>query len=139
MGMERFEKLAHELARRDDDLGDALALARDGAKRLRAHAASCIEAFAAAARARGARHLAHIVVGPVEPDEKHVDCIQFVVSRGRWQIACVAKARGAVGLVGPFQRGKAEKPCTDHALAGEEVESALEDLLIALVQAASER
>ena len=135
----RFSALAHELATRDRDLGPGLEDARQGARRLRAHAAGCIAEFAAAATSCWAPHLAEIEVGSVEPDEKHVDCIQFKVRRGRFEIVCVAKAKGKVTLVGPYKRGKSEKPCRDFALEGEAVLGTLEDLLVELITAASQR
>ncbi len=75
----------------------------------------------------------------VEPDEKHVDCLQFRIARGRWEALCVVKAKGSVTLVGPFKRGKTEKPCSDQPLRGAAVESALEELVTRLIRVASER
>jgi hypothetical protein len=135
----RFAELARELAQRDRDLPAGLDAAARGAEALRAHAEACVEVFRAAAIAEGARHLADLVVGPVAPDEKHVDCVSFGVARGRFQVVCVAKARGAVTLVGPFKRGKTEKPCSDYGLEGAEVRGALEDLLLRLIRVASDR
>ena len=135
----RLQDLARKLAARDRDLGPGLEAARKGAERLRAHAARCVEAFRATARSEGAAHLAEIEVGAVEPDEKHVDCVQFKVWRGRLEIVCVAKAKGTVTLVGPYKRGKTEKPCTDFALDGQDVERNLEDLLVDLITVASQR
>ncbi len=98
-----------------------------------------VEAFKRAAHDSDAAYLANLEVGSVEPDEKHIDCIQFRVARGRCEIVCVGKAKGSVTLVGPFRRGKPEKPCADYPLRGPEVEQALEDLLVRLIQVASER
>jgi hypothetical protein len=137
--IERFEKLAETLARRDEELGAGLEEAREAAERLRGLADAAVEGFRRAARARGAPHLAHLEVGGVEPDEKHVDCVQFGVRRGRWEALCVAKASGKVTLVGPFKRGKTEKPCLDVPLHGAQTESALDDLLLRLIEQASER
>lgn len=139
MEMRRFEELARELAARDAGLAAALGKAREAAERLRSLAYERLEAFKAAAREADAEHLAQLAVGDVEPDEKHIDCIQFRVSRGRWELMCVAKADGKVTLVGPFRRGKPEKPCADHPLQGEEVEGAFEDLLVRLIRTASQR
>lgn len=134
-----FEALAAELAARDRDLPGRLRAAREAAAALRERAAGSIDAFCGRARELGADHLADLAVGPVEPDVKHVDCIQFEVSRGRWAVTCVVKAKGLVTLVGPFRRGKAETPCSDHPAAGPEVETALDERLLALIRAASER
>ena len=136
---QRFEKLASELATRDRDLPLAITEARVAAVELRERAEAAVEAFRQTARKEGADHLADIRVGPVEPDEKHVDCVQFRVWRGRFEIICVAKAEGAVRLVGPFRRGKSEKPCLDQPPRGEAVERALEELLEKLIREASER
>ncbi len=139
MDTERIEQLARELAARDAGLTPALQDVREAAEQLRGRALALVEAFKQVARDSGAPHLAHLEVGPVEPDEKHVDCIQFRVTRGRWEVVCVGKTKGDVTLVGPFRRGKPEKPCADYPLRGEEVERALEDLLLRLIRAASER
>ena len=142
MQRERFEALAVELAERDRGLDQLLARVRDGALELRARAEAAMDAFRVKATAAGAEHLTQFELGPVEPDEKHVDCLQFRVSRGRWEIICVAKAAAPepkVTLVGPFRRGKPERPCSDHPLTGKGVERALEDLLLVLIREASER
>ena len=139
MDLVRFQKLADELAGRDADLEPDLERARARAHLLREHAERAVEVFRSAARASGAEHLTHIEVSPVEPDEKHVDCVQFRVFRGRWEIVSVANAEGVVTLVGPFRRGKAEKPCADYPLDDARLEVALEDLLADLIGKASAR
>ena len=139
MGDERFTALARELAERDRELPAQLADAARHAERLREHAAACVAAFCASARAEGAAHLTAIHVGPVEPDEKHVDCCQFRIERGRWLAVCVAKAKGVATLVGPFQRGKSEGPCRDVAFDAADALEALETVLLALLRVASER
>jgi hypothetical protein len=139
MGTERLRKLAEELAARDAELAPRLAQAREAAERLNHVARVAVEDFRQTALERGAEHLTRIAVGPVEPDEKHVDCLQFRIARGRWEAICVVKAEGRVTLVGPFKRGKPEKPCADHALSGEAVEDGLEDLIAQLITSASER
>ena len=139
MAQDRFEALAHELAERDRELPAQLAAAAPHAERLHLHALTCVETFRRAARERGADHLVEIRIGPVEPDDKHVDCLQFRIERGRWVAVCVAKANGTVTLVGPFKQGKPEEPCRDHALASEAAREGLEDLLLALLRSASER
>lgn len=142
MAANRFRELAGELAARDAGLDAALGEVRTAASGLRARAAEAVETFRCAAIAHGAGHLAGIEVGPLEPDDKHVDCLQFRVARGRWQALCVAKARAEgpkVTLVGPFKRGKPEKPCRDFALRGPDVERGLDDLLERLIREASER
>jgi hypothetical protein len=139
MARERFMELAEELAQRDRALAGRLAEAREGAVRLREVAADALDAFRRTAHARGAQHLADVDVSPVEPDEKHVDCVQICIRRGRWEALIVTRAGPKVTLVGPFRRGKPEQPCNDFELAGERVEQAVEDLVEALIRRASER
>ncbi len=139
MATDRFAELARELALRDRDLAARLERARARAAALREWAEHALQGFRDVARDAGAAHLAHVEVGPVEPDEKHVDCVQFKVERGRWEITCVAKSAGKVTLVGPYKKGKPEKPCHDHPLVGGETEQALEDLLVDLLRQASDR
>ncbi len=139
MPYERFSRLAEELAGRDRDLSAELEQARKAASRLRDVMAAAIEVFRSRVKERGAAHLANVEVGPVEPDDKHVDCVQIRLHRGRWEAVVVANASGKVTLVGPYRRGKPERPCADHLLAGEEVERAAEDLVERLIREASER
>ena len=139
MATDRFSELARELALRDRDLAARLERARARAAALREWAEHALQGFRDVARDAGAAHLAHVEVGPVEPDEKHVDCVQFRVWRGRWELVCVAKASEKVTLVGPFARGKAEKPCADFPLDGRAVEQGLADRLLQLLRIASER
>jgi hypothetical protein len=139
MATRRLVELAERLAERDRALGEPLARAWDGARELREQVAAAAEAFRRTVRARAAEHLANLEVGPVEPDQKHVDCVQFRISRGRLEALCVAKAEGKVTLVGPYRRGRPEKPCLDFPLGGPEVERGLEDLLVQLIEEASER
>jgi len=134
-----LRSLARELAGRDQDLPDALAEARAAAERLRVHAVRAVEAFSDEARERGVEHLAQIEVGAVEPDEKHVDAVQLRLRRGRWEIVCVAKARGQMTLVGPYRRYKSEKPCLDLPLEGPELEAGFDRLLLELLREASAR
>ena len=139
MDTQRLEQLARELAARDAGLTTALQDVREAAEQLRGRAHALLEAFKGAARDSDAPHLAHLDVGPVEPDEKHVDCVQFRVWRGRWEMVCVAKASEKLTLVGPFARGKAEKPCADFPLDGSAVEAGLADRLLELIRVASAR
>jgi hypothetical protein len=139
MSVERFEELARELTRRDRELAEFLPRAHDALAALRECAQGHVAAFVATVRRGGAPHLAELVVGPVEADEKHVDCVQFKVQRGRWEIVCVAKPRGVVTLVGPYRRGKAEQPCRDYPLPSEAAEDGLEELLLQLIRQACER
>lgn len=131
--------LARELASRDGDLGAPLDEARRAAEALRERAVAAVAAFRGEASSRGAAHLAHVEVGEVEPDEKHVDAWQLHVRRGRWEIACVAKARGQITLVGPYKRFKAETPCRDVPFDGPELEQGFDDLLLSLLREASSR
>ena len=75
----------------------------------------------------------------MEPDEKHVDAVQFRIARGRHEVICVAIARGEgrMRVVGPFKRGKEEGPCAEAPLRGAEVETLLEERLAALVREAT--
>jgi hypothetical protein len=131
--------LARELAARDDGLGKSLEAARAAALRVRVRASAAIDAFREEAASGGAAHLAHVEVSEVEPDEKHVDAYQLHVRRGRWEIACIAKARGGITLVGPYRRFKPETPCRDVPFEGPELEGALDELLGALLREASSR
>jgi len=99
-----------------------------------------VDAFVRSARANGAEHLTHICVDDVQTDDRYVDCLQFGVTRGAWRIVCVARIqKGIVTLVGPFRRGKPERPCSDHPLLGDAAGPALEDLLLELLREASGR
>jgi hypothetical protein len=139
MATQRLIELAERLAERDRELSESLGRAWDCARDLQEKLATAAEAFRQTVRERGAEHLANVEVGPVEPDQKHVDCVQFRIARGRSEALCVVKAAGKVTLVGPYKRGKKEKPCVDFPLGGAEVESGLEDLLATLIEKASER
>jgi hypothetical protein len=136
---DRLLELAARLAERDRDLAPALDRARRAAEALRSRTARAAERFRNAVSESAAEHLGHLEVGPVEPDDKHVDSVQCRLRRGRHEAIIVAKAAGKVTLVGPFKRGKPEKPCADLPLEGPEVEQALEDLLVRLIEQASER
>jgi hypothetical protein len=139
MGTARFEQLAATLADRDRDVSKSLGSVRPALEALRGRAALGIAAFVRVAEKSGAAHLTDVAVGPVESDEKHVDCLQFRVARGRWELTCVGKARGVVTLVGPYRRGAPEKPCAEFALPGSEADAALEDRLLELLREASAR
>ena len=135
----RFRKLADELASRDPGLTLRLRDVRDAARELRELAFEAIEAFRERAAEIGAPYLGNLEVSPVEPDEKHVDCVRFRVARGRIELICIAIAQGSgkVRLVGPFKRGKQEGPCADAPLRGPEVVKALEDRIEQLVREAA--
>jgi hypothetical protein len=135
----RFRKLADELASRDPGLTVRLRDVRDAARELRELAFEAIEAFRERAAEIGAPYLGNLEVSAVEPDEKHVDCVQFRVARGRIELLCIAIAEGPgkVRLVGPFKRGKEEGPCADAPLRGPEVVKALEDRIEQLVREAA--
>ena len=139
MGTARFEQLAATLADRDRDVSKSLGSVRTELEALRRRALGAVQAFVRVASERGGTHLTDIAVGPVESDEKHVDCLQFKVWRGRWELTCVGKARGVLTLVGPYRRGKPEKPCAEFMLPGAEADAALEDRLLALLREASAR
>jgi hypothetical protein len=138
MDTQRFRKLADELAARDPGLAGRLRDVRDAARILRELAFEAVESFRERAAEIGAPYLGNLEVSPVEPDEKHIDCVQFSVSRGRLELLCIAIADGSgkVRLVGPFKRGKQEGPCADAPLRGAEVEKALEDRIEKLMREA---
>ena len=135
----RFEQLAASLADRDHDVSKSLEVVRPALGELRDRALDAVDAFVRVARERGGVHLTDIAVSPVEWDEKHVDCLQFKVMRGRWELTCVGKARGVVTLVGPYRRGKPEQPCAELPLPGPQADAALDDRLLALLREASAR
>jgi hypothetical protein len=139
MDAQRFRKLAEELAQRDPGLSQRLRDARDAARSLRDAAFDALEAFRQRASEIGAPYLGNIEVSPVEPDEKHVDAVQFRISRGRIELLCVAIARGEgkMRVVGPFKRGKDEGPCAEAGLRGAEVEKLLEERVDALLREAA--
>jgi hypothetical protein len=134
-----LRELARELASRDSGIGDSLATAHAAAVRLRERALAAVEAFRDEAASRDATHLARVEVTGVEPDAKHVDAWQLHVRRGRWEIACIAKARGDITLVGPYKRGKPENPCREVPLDGPELERGFDALLLAMLREASSR
>jgi hypothetical protein len=135
-----FKELAGSLAARDAELGRGLDTARVAAQEMRARVAAHANAFRDEVEARGAPHLAHVEVGPVEPDEKHVDAIQVRVWRGRWEIVYVAKACGEMTLVGPYRVGKADQPpCQTLAFGDPGLQTGADDLLLQLLRSASER
>ncbi|MFQ5697375.1 MAG: hypothetical protein ACE5IL_03715 [Myxococcota bacterium] len=135
----RWDALARELAERDAGLRDDLRRAWESAAALRERVATAVDRFRRAALAAAADHLCDVQVSAVGPDEKHVDCVRFRVSRGRVEALCVAKASGKITLVGPFKRGGKEGPCGDYPLSGPEVEKALDARIEALIRQASER
>lgn len=139
MDAQRFRKLAEELAQRDTGLARRLERAREAARVLRDSARDAVEAFRERASELGASYLGNVAVSPVEPDEKHLDAVQFKVTRGRLEVICVAIARGdgKLRVVGPFKRGKDEGPCAEAPLAGPEAESLLEARIEALVREAA--
>ncbi|HTO68684.1 MAG TPA: hypothetical protein VMR31_02395 [Myxococcota bacterium] len=139
MDAQRFRKLAEELAGRDPELAQRLRRARQAASALRELAAGAVEAFRLRAAEVGAPYLTGFEVTTVEPDEKHVDAVQFKISRGRWELLCIAIARtdGKVRVVGPFKRGGQEGPCAEAGLSGPEAALLLEERLEELVREAT--
>ncbi len=139
MSSERFEQLAVDLAGSQPGLSRRLSSLREDAEALRELAHASVQAFKRRACELGAEQLTRLDVSPVGPDEKHVDCLQFKLVRGRWKLVCVviAKGEGNVRLVGPFKRGQSETPCSDHDLRGPEVEAALQDRIESLIREAS--
>jgi hypothetical protein len=139
MSTVRFEQLARSLAARDRELPERLAGVRTAMADLREHAAQAVGAFVAAARDAGAEHLTDVVVGPLTTDAKHVDCVSFAVSRGRFEAVCVGKPDDRVRLVGPYRLGQPERPCADHPLLDPTAEAAIDELLLQLLAEASRR
>lgn len=139
MGSNRFQHLARELAKRDSDVAEGLEKARAAAQALQVHALACVDCFSSEVRTAGAEHLANLSVGPVGWDEKHVDCFEFRVSRGRLECVFVFKASGAATFVGPFKRGGPERPCASYPFGTAEAQAGVEDRLLALIRQASER
>ena len=139
MDRARFRKLAEDLALRDPGLAERIRAVQDAALLLRDQAFQVVDAFRERASELGAPYLGNLEVSAVEPDEKHVDGVQFRVSRGRFELLCIAIAQdaGKVRLVGPFKRGKQEGPCHEAPLRGEVVEKALEDRIEQLLREAS--
>jgi hypothetical protein len=139
MDDKRFRKLAEELAGRDPGLAQRLRHTRDAARTLRELAFHAVEAFRQRASEIGAPYLGNIEVSSVEPDEKHVDAVQFKISRGRWELLCVgiARAGGKLRVVGPFKRGKEEGPCAEAGLSGPDAEALLEERIAELVREAT--
>ena len=139
MDRERFRKLAEDLAQRDSGLAERIRAVQDAARLLRDQAFQVVEAFRERARELGAPYLGNLEVSAVEPDEKHVDGVQCRVSRGPFELLCIAIAQdaGKVRLVGPFKRGKQEGPCHEAPLRGDVVEKALEDRIEQLLREAS--
>ena len=140
MDAKRFEDLAEKLAALDPGLSERLERARAGAERLRARLAGATDAFARRARALGADQLTSLSVSPVGPDQKHTDCLQFSLERGRWALICVALAEGEplrARIVGPFRRGQSEGPCADFPLESPEAEAELERRALELIQRAA--
>jgi hypothetical protein len=139
MDSQRFRELAEELAARDPELTQRLAHAEAAAVALRDRVSDAVEAFRKRAAELGAGQLRDVRVSPVEPDEKHADAVRFRVTRGRLELLCVAVASGPgkFKLVGPFQQGKQEGPCAQAQFSGPELESLVEERLVALLREAA--
>jgi len=135
-----FRELAGSLAARDAELAGGLDAARAAAQEMHARLVAHATAFRDEVEARGAPHLGHVEVGPVEPDEKHVDAVQVRVWRGRWEIVYVAKACGEMTLVGPYRVGKSDQPpCNTLAFGDPGLRTGADELLLQLLRSASER
>ena len=107
---DRFERLGRTLGAREAEHARTLEEARSCAETLRAAVASVLEDFHRAAHAAGSPHLM-IGLGDIRIDDKHVRAVEFELFRGRHRAIVTSKSRGEVTLVGPFHKGKAEKPC----------------------------
>ncbi len=126
---DRFERLGRTLGEREAAHARKLEEARACVEKLRATVASALEDFHRAARAAGSPHL-EIGLSDARIDDKHVRAVEFELFRGRQRAIVTAKSRGEVTLVGPFRKGKAEKPCRSFPFdAHQELRDALGDLL----------
>jgi len=130
---DRFERLGHALRDREAEHADDLDRARACAARMHATVAKALADFNAAA---GLPQLA-VELGEIRTDEKHVRAVEFDMVRGRHRAIVTAKSRGAVTLVGPFQRGETEGPCRRFPFdAGPELQAELADFLEEFLEAA---
>jgi hypothetical protein len=126
---DRFERLGRTLGAREAEHARTLEEARSCAEILRAAVASVLEDFHRAAHAAGSPHLM-IGLGDIRIDDKHVRAVEFELFRGRHRAIVTSKSRGEVTLVGPFHKGKAEKPCrTFSSDARQELRDALGEFL----------
>ena len=126
---DRFERLGRTLGEREAEHARKIEEARACVEKLRVTVASALEDFHCAARAAGSLHL-EIGLSDVRIDDKHVRAVEFELSRGRHRAIVTAKSRGELTLVGPFRKGKAEKPCRSFPFgAHQELHDALGDLL----------
>jgi len=137
MGLEeRLEKLGRSLAEREGAHSAELARARECADGLHARVASALQSFHAVAL--GETPQLAIALSAPRPDDKHLRAVEFELSRGRHRAIVTVKSRGEVTLVGPFRTGKTEGPCRTFPIeAGDEVEAALGDFLVAFVEEAA--
>lgn len=126
---DRFERLGRTLGEREAEHAPMREEARACVEKLRATVASALEDFHRAARAAGCSHL-EIGLSDVHIDDKHVRAVEFELFRGRHRAIVTAKSRGEVTLVGPFHKGKAEKPCRSFPFdALQELREVLGDFL----------
>jgi hypothetical protein len=125
----RLEAVGRSLGHREAAHREALDRAHARAVSLRAEVAEALERFHAAVAAAGAPHL-RIELSVPRVDDKHLRAVEFDLSRGRHRAVVVAKAKGEVTLVGPFQAGKTEGPCLSFPFAAEtELRDALGEFL----------
>jgi hypothetical protein len=126
---DRFERLGRTLGEREAEHARKLEEARSCAEKLRSTVASALEDFHRAARDAGSPHLA-IGLSDIRIDDKHVRAVEFELFRGRHRAIVTSKSRGEVTLVGPFRKGKTEKPCrTFPSDARQELRDALGEFL----------
>jgi hypothetical protein len=126
---DRFERLGRTLGEREAEHARKLEEARARVETLRAVVASALDDFHRAAHAAGSPQL-EIGLSDVRIDDKHVRAVEFELSRGRQRAVVTAKSRGEVTLVGPFCKGKAERPCRSFPFdARQELYEALGDFL----------
>lgn len=135
---ERLAAAGRALGAREAPHRAALDEASARCRALHGRVRAALEAFAAAAAAAGAPHLALTVSEP-RLDDKHVRASEFQVGRGRHVGIVVVKAKREVTLVGPFRAGQQEGPCRSLSFdaPAAELDAALAEFLERLVEEAA--
>ena len=134
---ERLRALGHRLGERAASHADALDEAQRRAESLHAAVGEALAGFHEAAAETGAPRL-RIELSSPRLDDKHAHSVQFDLQRGRCRAIVTFKSRGDVTLVGPFQAGKKEGPCTTLPWDAEgEIETALAGFLESFIEEAA--
>jgi hypothetical protein len=108
---ERLRALGRDLGEREAPHREALEEAQRRAESLHEAVRVALDGFHEAAAETGAARL-RLELSPPRLDDKHAHSVQFDLHRGRCRAIVTFKSRGDVTLVGPFQAGKKEGPCT---------------------------